>query len=179
MGEFRNKLRVHRERYYVKGHESHNKDGKVEHVEGHWVPETSYEIEDRGKEGRTPEENRWYHANGTLYGWSTREDAEERHRDLEKAAREEGWGRVFHKLIGLHNVTTSEKTKQDAEDDVEWIERHHGRELHESLKRQKPNPVTGGMSESEIKHHREEMRERRYREIEDSLGVSRKDLEET
>lgn len=135
------RIRVKRRSYRRKAFVEH-RDGKTIRVRAARVPATTYLTEDRGERGRTPEEDRWYKATGTLNGWSISEDGEQRHRALEETARQEGWGKVEHKLIGLHNVTTSEKTKRDAEDDVEWIREAHGKELHESLKRLKPNPVT-------------------------------------
>jgi hypothetical protein len=164
------RIRVRRKGYKRKAFTEH-RNGRPIHEPAARVPRTTYYEEDRGAPGRTPEENRWYKATGTLNGWSISEDAEQRHRALEETARQEGWGKVEHKLIGLHNVTTSEKTKMDAEDDVAWIQEAHGKELHESLKRQRPNPVTGGMTEAEIRKHRKLMLERRRREIEDSIGV--------
>ena len=116
----------------VPTHESHDKEGAVEHVEGY-----SYTREEPGVH-RTPEEDRWYEANGTLDGWHKGQSEEERHREILKTAEREGYAKTYHKLIGLANVTTDRGTEEKARADYRWLDRTHGEEIHRGLAAERP-----------------------------------------
>lgn len=130
------KLKVRRSGYDRKAFNIH-RDGETIHIPSTYVGPSTFEVEDRGERGRTPEEDRWYKANGTLHGWSTRESDEARHKDVEETAKAEGWAKTFHKLQGLRNVTTSQTTRRDAEESMNWIRKEHREDLHESLARER------------------------------------------
>jgi hypothetical protein len=49
-----------RRKGYRRGPYSYVRNGKQINVKKHWIPETTYITEDRGKPRRTPEENRWF-----------------------------------------------------------------------------------------------------------------------
>ena len=106
------KLRVHRKGYTRKG--------------GVHVGPTTFLIKDRGKRGRTPEAERWYHPTVET-GWRKTDTAETRRR---KALRAHGGDELAaaRGLQSLANVTLDTATKRLARADALYFYRRHAEE---------------------------------------------------
>jgi hypothetical protein len=109
------KLRVRRKAYKRK---PYTQKGGVR-VEGTKVPATTFSIKDRGKPGRTPEEERFYYPKVTM-NWHKTQGATVRRRNALKA-HSGNYLATARALIALHNVTTDTETKQKAYADAHYF----------------------------------------------------------
>ncbi|MDG7005260.1 MAG: hypothetical protein JRN73_09980 [Nitrososphaerota archaeon] len=122
-----------------------HKDGKAYplhihvHTEAHETRARKEMDGHQETEGPSQQEDQWYQANGTLHGWHVSQSEEQRREEVLKTAREEGYARTYHKLIGLANVTTDPRTERAAREDYRWLARTHSEELHRSLEAERSN----------------------------------------
>lgn len=118
---FKARPMLHERPYFVPGHTSHSKDGKREHVRGHWVG--GHNVEDRGAPGRTPKSNRWFRPKGNLHGWEANQRASTRHGHLRKSVKADGYATTVRRLNALRNVSTSRHVDAVAKADMGWLHR--------------------------------------------------------
>lgn len=120
MGE----LKIRRKGYW-RGPYSFVRNGKQINVKKHWIPETTYLAEDKGKPGRTPEGNRWFDPK-THTGWEKTQEPSARRSKLlqatdEKMSMHDRYVRAGRMIQELANVTTDEATKQEARADAQYF----------------------------------------------------------
>ncbi len=116
------KLRIERKAYTRKPYI--RKDGT--RVKASKVGASSFSIRDRGKKGRTPKSERWYHPT-VQTGWSKSDSAETRRM---KALKAHGGDELAtaRGLQALSSVTTDPTTKRLARADALYFYRRHAEE---------------------------------------------------
>jgi hypothetical protein len=103
------------------------------YVRPHSVRESSvFYIEDRGKPGRTPKEERWYDPQeqlgfiddkGHTHGWHAGDLVKKRHWVLNQLAKKRGYNKVIKELNALANVTTYSYVEEAARSDMQYLQR--------------------------------------------------------
>ncbi len=90
------------------------------------VKATTFKIEDKGKLGKTPERERWYHPK-TIMGWRKDQPATTRRRNALKA---HGGDKLAtaRALLALSNVSTDGTTKQLSKQDANYFFALHSKE---------------------------------------------------
>lgn len=113
------KLRVKRKGYVRKAYV--RKDGT--HVKASRVSGSTFSVKDRGKKGRTPKSQRWYHPT-TEMGWEKGQSTATRRRLALKA---HGGDRLStaRALQSLSNVTTDSATKAKSRADAKYFYAQH------------------------------------------------------
>lgn len=111
----------HRRGYYTKS--------------GKYVPPTQvrgskpFQIEDRGKPGRTPEEDQWFESERKLnyagQQWHAKSAPAKRRRILNKLVERDGYRAVVNRLNALANVTTYASVRRAAHEDMDYLKRKY------------------------------------------------------
>ncbi len=110
---------------YWRGPYTYTRNGKTVKVKRTWVPETTYQTEDRGKPGKTPESEKFFEPKRHT-GWEKDQpQATRRGKLLEATDKRKSMhdryveaGRMIQELA---NVTTDEETKVKAKEDAEYF----------------------------------------------------------
>ena len=94
--------------------------------DGTYVQPTTYETEDRGKPGKTPESQRFYHPDVEM-DWHKDKSAETRRSHALKAHSGDKLA-TARSLQALANVTTDKKTAELAKKDADYFFKKHDEE---------------------------------------------------
>ncbi|GEM_PF-5548226 len=74
--------------------------------------------------------NKWFEAEGSLYGWSKGEKASTRRLHLKQSIENKGLLRTYDSLLGLANVTKDKATEKSARVDYRWMAKKYAKGLH-------------------------------------------------
>lgn len=111
------KIIVHRKSFNVKP-TTFKRKGKTIHRKGFHVKATSFKVKDRGKLGKTPKSQKWFHPK-TVTDWKKSQNPMTRRRHLKKG----GVSNVTagRRALALANVTTDPSTKRKAQADANYF----------------------------------------------------------
>ena len=105
--------------------------------DGIHVPPTVYFAKDRGKVGRTPESQKWFHPKRVLRGWSKRLSESKRHAVVRRSIANVGYLETWQRLHALGNIQKriNPEMARKAYADRDWMSKTYAKQLSLARKR--------------------------------------------
>jgi hypothetical protein len=92
-------------------------------AKAHLIESRDYYIKLEQMEKELAKEKKWFKTKGHI-GWKKSYPVKTRREIIKRAVVKEGYMPVFHKLLGLANVTQDKETEQKARADYQWMQRN-------------------------------------------------------